>query len=78
MKYIQFTEKGSRMNNEDSLNIIEIADKRTLFVVCDGMDGHSFGEVASQTVCDSLSKFWRLQKLQVERYPNLHIHRYKF
>ena len=33
MKYIQFSEKGPRMNNEDSLNIVEIADKRTLFVV---------------------------------------------
>lgn len=37
MKYIQFSEKGPRMNNEDSRNIVEIADKRTLFVVCDGI-----------------------------------------
>ena len=58
MKYIQFSEKGPRMNNEDSLNIVEIADKRTLFVVCDGMGGHSCGEVASQTVCDSFSTYW--------------------
>ena len=59
MKYIQFSEKGPRMNNEDSLNIVEIADKRTLFVVCDGMGGHSCGEVASQTVCDSFSAYWQ-------------------
>jgi len=58
MKYAQFSEKGPRMNNEDSLNIVEIADKRTLFVVCDGMGGHSCGEVASQTVCDSFSAYW--------------------
>ena len=58
MKYTQFTEKGPRMNNEDNLNIVEIADKRTLFVVCDGMGGHSCGEVASQTVCDSFSAYW--------------------
>lgn len=58
MKYIQFSEKGPRMNNEDCLNIVEIADKRTLFVVCDGMGGHSCGEVASQTVCDSFSTYW--------------------
>ena len=58
MKYIQFSEKGPRMNNEDSLNIVEIADKRTLFVVCDGMGGHSCGEVASQTVCESFSAYW--------------------
>ena len=36
MKYIHFSEKGPRINNEDCLNIVEIADKRTLFVVCDG------------------------------------------
>jgi protein phosphatase len=46
------------MNNEDCLNIVEIADKRTLFVVCDGMGGHSCGEVASKTVCDSFSAYW--------------------
>jgi len=59
MKYIQFSEKGPRMNNEDCLNVVEIADKRTLFVVCDGMGGHSCGEVASKTVCDSFSAYWQ-------------------
>ena len=59
MKYIRFSEKGPRMNNEDCLNIVEIADKRTLFVVCDGMGGHSCGEVASNTVCDSFSAYWQ-------------------
>ena len=58
MRYIHFSEKGPRMNNEDCLNVVEIADKRTLFVVCDGMGGHSCGEVASQTVCDSFSAYW--------------------
>lgn len=58
MKYIHFSEKGPRMNNEDCLNIVEVADKRTLFLVCDGMGGHSCGEVASKTVCDSFSAYW--------------------
>ena len=58
IKYIHFSEKGPRMNNEDCLNIVEIADRRTLFVVCDGMGGHSCGEVASKTVCDSFSTYW--------------------
>lgn len=46
------------MNNEDCFNVVEIPDKRTLFVACDGMGGHSCGEVASQTVCDSFSTYW--------------------
>ena len=58
MEYTQFSEKGPRMNNEDCFNVVEIPDKRTLFVVCDGMGGHSCGEVASQTVCDSFSTYW--------------------
>lgn len=59
IRYVSFSEKGPRMNNEDSLNIVEIADKRTLFVVCDGMGGHSCGEGASKTVCDSFSAYWQ-------------------
>ena len=47
------------MNNEDCFNVVEIPDKRTLFVVCDGMGGHSCGEVASHTVCDSFSAYWQ-------------------
>lgn len=58
MKYSQLSEKGPRMNNEDCFNVVEITDKRTLFVVCDGMGGHSCGEVASQTVCESFSAYW--------------------
>ena len=46
------------MNNEDSYNVVEIPDKRILFAVCDGMGGHSCGEVASKTVCDSFSSYW--------------------
>ena len=45
------------MNNDDCFNVVEIPDQRTLFVVCDGMGGHSCGEVASQTVCYSFSAY---------------------
>ena len=38
---------------------MEIPGKRTLFVVCDGMGGHSFGEVASRTVCEVFSDYWK-------------------
>ena len=71
MKYTQFSEKGPRMNNEDSLNIVEIADKRTLFVVCDGMGGHSCGEVASQTVCDAFSEYWQQHSEEADSLSEL-------
>lgn len=59
MRYTCFTEKGPRIKNEDCYNVVEIPDKRTLFVVCDGMGGHSCGEVASKTVCDAFSAYWQ-------------------
>lgn len=43
-------EIGQRENQEDSI----IQWDNRLFVLCDGMGGHEKGEVASQTVCQSL------------------------
>ena len=47
---LSINEIGQRSNQEDS--IIQWNDR--LFVLCDGMGGHEKGEVASQTVCQSL------------------------
>lgn len=47
-------EIGQRPNQEDT---IAQWDNR-LFVLCDGMGGHEKGEVASQTVCQSLVKWF--------------------
>ena len=47
-------EIGQRANQEDA---IAQWDNR-LFVLCDGMGGHEKGEVASQTVCQSLVKWF--------------------
>lgn len=43
-------EIGLRENQEDSI----IQWNNRLFVLCDGMGGHEKGEVASQTICQSL------------------------
>lgn len=47
---LSINEIGQRPNQEDSI----IQWKNRLFVLCDGMGGHENGEVASQTVCQSL------------------------
>ena len=47
-------EIGLRENQEDSI----IQWDNRLFVLCDGMGGHEKGEVASQTVCQSLATWF--------------------
>lgn len=47
-------EIGQRDNQEDAI----VQWDNRLFVLCDGMGGHEKGEVASQTVCQSLVKWF--------------------
>ena len=47
---LSINEIGQRSNQEDSI----IQWNNRLFVLCDGMGGHEKGEVASQTVCQSI------------------------
>ena len=58
IRYIAFSEKGPRMDNEDCFNVVDSDDGKKMFIVCDGMGGHACGEVASKTVCDSISAYW--------------------
>lgn len=52
-------ELGKRANQEDSIYPIEgkATESDRLFLLCDGMGGHEHGEVASQSICKSLSLF---------------------
>lgn len=52
-------EIGQRDNQEDCIFPIDgkATDDDRLFVLCDGMGGHEAGEVASQTVCEAMSKY---------------------
>lgn len=52
-------ELGQRANQEDSLfpKYSPSAISSACYVLCDGMGGHSAGEVASGTVCDKIGKY---------------------
>lgn len=52
-------ELGQRSNQEDSLypQLTKDAQDGSLYILCDGMGGHAAGEVASQTVCETMSRY---------------------
>ena len=59
LEYRTFSECGPRYKNEDTLAVVEMPEQgRSIFVLCDGMGGHRSGDIASQTVVQSLSDYW--------------------
>ena len=54
-------ELGQRGNQEDSIYPVlgAATTDDCLFVLCDGMGGHSKGEVASGTVCEAIGHYFR-------------------
>lgn len=59
INYTTFSEAGIRRANQDVCRVVEMTQhKRTLMVLCDGMGGHSMGDVAANTVCNSICDFW--------------------
>ena len=57
IKAYSLQELGQRANQEDSLfpALGKSTSDDRLFVLCDGMGGHEKGEVASATVCETIS-----------------------
>ena len=51
-------EIGKRNNQEDAIWPEEAEIDNRLFVLCDGMGGHEYGEVASLTVCKSMGSWY--------------------
>lgn len=58
--YFSIHELGKRENQEDALfpnaEKGDSEDSNGLFILCDGMGGHEHGEIASDTVCNSISE----------------------
>lgn len=58
IKAYNLQELGQRANQEDSLFPAwgKLTPDDRLFILCDGMGGHEKGEVASATVCETISR----------------------
>lgn len=58
IKAYNLQELGQRANQEDSLfpALGKLTPDDRLFILCDGMGGHEKGEVASATVCETISR----------------------
>lgn len=58
LKVYDIWEQGPRAKQEDSMFPAygKASEADRLFILCDGMGGHSAGEVASSTVCEAMSR----------------------
>lgn len=60
IQYSTISKKGYRAKNEDAFKVVECWEEhRWMGVVCDGMGGHSVGEVAAETVAESIAAYWQ-------------------
>ena len=59
IEYTTFSEAGRRRDNQDVCRVVEMPEhNRVLMVVCDGMGGHSMGDVAAEIVCNAICEYW--------------------
>lgn len=67
LKPLSIYELGQRANQEDAIYpaVGQATKEDSLYIVCDGMGGHESGEVASNTVCEVISK-----KIEATSTPN--------
>ncbi|MDR1919323.1 MAG: protein phosphatase 2C domain-containing protein [Tannerellaceae bacterium] len=63
---LSYTHIGRKENQEDQIYPLPgkaTADDR-FFILCDGMGGHEDGEIASQTVCQTIGEFFQTHPLK--------------
>ena len=48
---------GSRNSNQDAIFPVDADERASLFILCDGMGGHDFGNIAATVACKVISKF---------------------
>lgn len=82
---LSFSLVGQRANNEDTLypGVGEATEQSRLFLVCDGMGGADKGELASQFVCEELTRYvddveppilddWHLEQALAQAHQRLY------
>ncbi|WAM35361.1 Stp1/IreP family PP2C-type Ser/Thr phosphatase [Caldicellulosiruptor acetigenus] len=67
VRYVALTEKGNvRANNEDYYIVYTGEDGLNIFLIADGMGGHSAGEVASSLACQYVLDYILLNQKMLE------------
>ena len=61
IRFASVSEQGKRENNQDAV-FAAAKEDRALFVVADGMGGHSYGEVASGAIVEAAEEWWNTAK----------------
>lgn len=54
---IEYTNKGSREENQDYLSWSSLSDRSSIYVLADGMGGYSYGDIASQITVEAIIEF---------------------
>ena len=57
MNIIEYSNRGSRTENQDYVIHRSLSADSAIFVLADGMGGYSHGEIASQTVAESIVEY---------------------
>lgn len=59
IRYATISQCGRRSNNEDAFRVVDKSSKEQwMGIVCDGLGGHPMGEVASETIVESICNYY--------------------